>query len=183
MAHPHPLQEVFAYCPRCGQAGLEKRGANGLACAGCGFTYFLNPAVAVMGLIVDQARRVLLIERARDPGKGLLAFPGGFVEARETGEAALAREIEEETGLAITQIRYLSSEINEYVYRGLVYPVLDLCYTAQCAGRKGEIDQEEVTATCWQGIDSLSPERLAFTSMRRAWSQFLQQNPPPLIHP
>ncbi len=183
MAHAHPLQAVFDYCPRCGQSGLERQGTNGLVCRICGFTYYLNPAVAVMGVVVDPHHRILLIERARDPGKGLLAFPGGFVEAWETAEAALAREMEEEAGVLIADIRYLCSEINEYVFRGLVYPVLDLCYTAQYAERKGEIDREEVRNVVWQQRNSLSPERLAFPSMRRAWSQFLRLNHPPQIQP
>ena len=45
--------------------------------------------------------RVLLVRRARDPGRGLYSLPGGVVEAGETLAEAIIREVEEETGLSI----------------------------------------------------------------------------------
>ncbi|MCG6115744.1 MAG: NUDIX domain-containing protein [Mesorhizobium sp.] len=56
-------------------------------------------AVSV-ALYVDEA--FLLVLRARQPAKGLYAFPGGRVEAGESAEAAAIREIREETGLVIS---------------------------------------------------------------------------------
>ncbi len=68
---------------------------------------FRNPALTVDGVVLLRQAEgvlgdhfsVLLIERGRDPFKGRHALPGGFVEYGEDIEAAIQREIEEETGL------------------------------------------------------------------------------------
>lgn len=49
----------------------------------------------------DAAGRLLLIRRAKDPGRGLWSLPGGRVEAEETDETAVIRELWEETGLDV----------------------------------------------------------------------------------
>jgi 8-oxo-dGTP diphosphatase len=52
-------------------------------------------------VIRDDAGRLLLIRRRNEPGAGLWSLPGGRIEAGETDEQALIREILEETGLAV----------------------------------------------------------------------------------
>jgi len=59
-----------------------------------------RPIVAVGAVVVD-AGRVLLVKRGREPLKGAWSLPGGAVETGETLEAALAREVREETALEI----------------------------------------------------------------------------------
>lgn len=62
----------------------------------------LFPVVAIA--LVDRDGRVLLQQRAQGKAlAGLWEFPGGKIEAGETPEAALVREIEEELGIAITE--------------------------------------------------------------------------------
>lgn len=90
------LNEAFTHCPGCGARRPER--AEPLSCR-CGFHYYFNPAVAVGGLITDADGRMLFIRRARDPGRGKLGLPGGFVDAGESAEEALRREVEEEVGL------------------------------------------------------------------------------------
>jgi ADP-ribose pyrophosphatase YjhB (NUDIX family) len=60
----------------------------------------LRPQLAVSGAIFRDGK-VLLLRRARSPGKGLYSLPGGRVEFGEALTAALHREIDEETGLRI----------------------------------------------------------------------------------
>jgi mutator protein MutT len=60
-----------------------------------------RPIVGVGAVVLDGEGRVLLVKRAHEPLKGEWSLPGGGVEIGETLEAALAREILEETGLTV----------------------------------------------------------------------------------
>ena len=59
-----------------------------------------RPIVGVGGVVVDGSR-VLLVRRANEPLKGEWSLPGGAVELGETLEAAVTREIREETGIDV----------------------------------------------------------------------------------
>jgi 8-oxo-dGTP diphosphatase len=57
--------------------------------------------VPCVGAVVVHDRRLLLVRRGTDPGRGLWSVPGGRIEAGESPEAACAREVREETGLDV----------------------------------------------------------------------------------
>ena len=57
------------------------------------------PAIDAVSVALLRGERVLLVRRGRAPAMGLFAFPGGRVEAGETLEDAVRRELREETGL------------------------------------------------------------------------------------
>lgn len=65
-----------------------------------------NEPIACAGAIVhDGTGRLLLVQRANPPGRGLWSLPGGRVEPGESGENAAVREVAEETGLAVRPLR------------------------------------------------------------------------------
>ena len=60
-----------------------------------------RPTIAVAAIVFDADGRVLLVERGRPPGVGQWSVPGGKVEPGEALAAAVAREVAEETGVAV----------------------------------------------------------------------------------
>src|SRR5437763_3832772 len=59
--------------------------------------------VACAGAVIrDRPGRILLVLRANEPGRGLWSLPGGRVEPGEAEDAAVAREVLEETGLLVS---------------------------------------------------------------------------------
>ena len=75
---------------------------------------------AVGGIVADEAGRLLLVQRAHEPGAGRWSLPGGRVEPGEDDAAALRREMVEETGLDV-DVGALVGEVRragpEVVYR------------------------------------------------------------------
>lgn len=119
---------VFQHCPRCGADGFAPQGEDRFRCGGCGFPYYINAAGAVAALLENEAGELLLAVRAREPYRGMLDLPGGFVDLGETAEAALAREVREELGLEVVEAEYLFSRPNRYPFEGLTYFTLDLAF-------------------------------------------------------
>jgi 8-oxo-dGTP diphosphatase len=64
-----------------------------------------TPALTTDCVIFDAESRVLLIRRGHEPYAGSYALPGGFVEIGETVENACRREVQEETGIEVDQLR------------------------------------------------------------------------------
>jgi 8-oxo-dGTP diphosphatase len=65
--------------------------------------YPARPFLAVSAAIVRDGR-ILLVRRARAPGRDLFSLPGGVVEAGETLAQAVIREVHEETGLTVEPV-------------------------------------------------------------------------------
>lgn len=95
---------AYKFCPRCGTplAPDARLSAKYPACPACGFVAYRNPLPAVVVLIHDEERRVLLGKRC--PGSycpGRWSLPGGYLEAGEDYQSAAFREAREETGVSI----------------------------------------------------------------------------------
>jgi NAD+ diphosphatase len=120
----------FKYCPRCASTAIAVHQKNGIECSACGFIYFHNIASGVAAIIEIQ-NKILLLKRASDPFKGMLDFPGGFVDRHESLDAALVREVREELNLELADIRYFGSSHNEYEYKGVTYFAADAFFVCR----------------------------------------------------
>jgi NAD+ diphosphatase len=165
----------FAHCPRCGtrQPDAERADVGGpFRCGACGFTLYFNAASAVAAILVRPDGDALFIRRAKDPGKGRLGLPGGFVDAGESAEGALTREIREEVGLEVAGLRYLSSHPNLYVYADVTYTTLDVFYTASVSDPERAVALDAVESLVWADPLTVDLEEIAFESMREALTRY-----------
>ena len=101
--------------------------------------------------------KVLLIERGIEPYKGMLAFPGGFMHIDETAEECAIRELKEETGLGITNIKQLGAFSG--VNRDPRERVVTIAFYA-LAKQSEVIGGDDAAAAQWVSINDVPP--LAF---------------------
>ena len=119
---------------------------------------YRNP-VPTVDAIIQCSRSVLLVKRKKDPYKGLLALPGGFVNEGETVEDAVIREVCEETSLEIHPIEILGvySDPNRDP-RGHILSVVFIGIIVDGIPTAND-DAQEVQ---WVDIDKLDSYRIAF---------------------
>jgi ADP-ribose pyrophosphatase YjhB (NUDIX family) len=158
-----PMQK-FRHCPGCGAALTTQ--ANPLHCLACSFRFFFNPTVAAGAFISNPAGELLFIRRARNPAKGMLGLPGGFIDIGENAETGLIREIAEEVGLKVENVRYLCSCPNNYIYQDVTYPVCDLIFTATATNPDEVQALDGVDGYEWRQVQGVSESELAFPSMK-----------------
>lgn len=96
------------FCPECGGATEVTQGGHQRQCTACDKPQFPRNDPAIMALVVHRDRCLL----ARQPGfpKAMFSVLAGFVEHGESIEDAVRREVLEEVGLAVTDLRYLRSQ-------------------------------------------------------------------------
>jgi len=141
-----------------------------------------RPIVGVGGVIVDNGK-VLLVRRRYEPLKGHWSLPGGMVEIGETLEAALTRELLEETGLAVDVgpvievfDRITPDEDHRIRYH---FVLIDyLCWTGGGALRAGS----DVDAAIWADPDNLAEYSLTdkATSVIRRGMRLALEAPRPV---
>lgn len=117
----------FKYCPKCGSLDLIVLDSNGMQCTTCGYIYYHNTASAVAA-IIETPSGVLLVKRNHEPKKGLIDFPGGFVNYKESLESAIRREIKEELSIDLQSIEYFGSFPNIYIYEKTTYFTTDVFF-------------------------------------------------------
>jgi ADP-ribose pyrophosphatase YjhB (NUDIX family) len=123
---------MLNHCTRCG-ARLELKPIPGeerdrLLCPACGHIAYVNPRLVTTAIPVTDAGEVVLIRRGFEPGRGLWAQPGGFLEVDETPTEGAIRETLEETGLVVAPGDIVG------LYARLEAAVIVLAYEARVVG-------------------------------------------------
>ena len=170
--------EIFRFCPKCGSRDFEIHNALSRHCSKCGFTYYQNPRASTAAFILNDKGELLVARRGKEPAKGTLDLPGGFVDNDENAEQGMVREIKEETGLDITSehIEYQFSIPNVYRYSDMDIHTLDLfflCHVSDSVEVKADDDAAELQ---WIPLKKVHPEHFGLHSIRQAAHRFLAQN-------
>ena len=164
----------FAYCPRCASNRIEIHQKNAIKCSACGYVYFHNCAAAVAA-IVEIDRGILLVKRAHDPQNGLFDLPGGFVDYGESLETAVAREVKEECGLDITDLRYFGSYPNRYSYLDVTYFSADAFFLCKAVDARALRVSEETSEYAVVEPKAIDFHMIAFESVRKALERYRGQ--------
>ena len=173
----HPL-EKFRFCPACGSSHFETNNFKSKKCRDCGFTYYANPCSATAAFIRNGRGELLVAVRGKEPAKGTLDLPGGFIDMDETVEEGMIREILEETGLVITAPRYLFSIPNLYLYSGMTIHTVDMFFEVSVADDVQPCADDDAAALMWMPIAGIDPARFGLHSISEGVRRYLEVNSP-----
>ncbi len=174
------------FCPVCGADSFITSNPKGedsppeylnrFICRTCRFEFFVNAAASTMALILKDKDTLLMIRRARDPSKGTLDLPGGFVDIGERAEDAVCREIFEETNLHVSSyMLFPHTYCNEYLYGGVLYHTLDLVYICEVedwsvlVSNDPDEGQPELVS-----LSRLNVQDVGLTSVRKFLTEYLE---------
>jgi NAD+ diphosphatase len=142
---------------RCGRCGCENEmipGERGKKCGGCGYAHYphIHPCVIVL---VRRPGEVLLTRKAEWP-EGRYSLVAGFLDIGECLEEAVAREVREETGVEIGDIRYIGSQNWPFPSQ------LMAGFTAEYVSGEIRIEETELEDARWfptHALPTLPPRR------------------------
>jgi NAD+ diphosphatase len=101
-------QQHHRFCGRCGTGTVMKSGELAMQCPSCGLIAYPRISPAVMVLVRDGEK--LLLARSPHFKPGMFSALAGFVEPGETLEQCAVREVREEVGIEIANLRYFQSQ-------------------------------------------------------------------------
>lgn len=153
------------FCRACGRELTPHGEERAKLCPGCGHTAFprLSPAVIMS---VEREGRILLARSPRFPG-GMYSTLAGFVEPGETLEETVVREVREEVGVEVTDVRYFGSQ---------PWPFPDslmIGFSARWASGEIAMDDREIEAADWFAPDNLPKIPQGYAIARRLIDDFL----------
>jgi ADP-ribose pyrophosphatase YjhB (NUDIX family) len=154
-------------CHLCGNPtdAVPAAGHTYWKCTGCGQTFYDNPKPAAEIILVDELGRAAVAVRARDPYKGKLDLPGGFIDSGETLEQGIVREVQEELGLSSDKYStpvYLASAAADYPWGQEITQVVTATFTAHIDSSVPLTASDDVETIKFLAFDQLSREDFAW---------------------
>lgn len=171
----HPL-EKFRYCPVCGSNAFTVHNFKSKQCQACGFTYYANPCSATAAFIRNERGELLVVRRGKEPAKGTLDLPGGFVDMQETVEDGMRREIQEETGLTVDEVRYLFSFPNQYLYSDMLIHTIDMFYEVHVGNEVRPVADDDAAALEWMPLVKVNPKDFGLKSISQGVARYLAES-------
>ncbi len=156
------------FCSACGSP-LRRHGTIlAKVCEACGFTMFPRISPAVIVLVERQGK--VLLARASRFAENLYSVLAGFAEPGETLEDTVRREVREEVGVEVSDIRYFGSQPWPYP------DSLMIGFTASWADGEIVTDNDEISDARWFPADNLPkiPDRLSISRSLIDW--FIEKN-------
>jgi NAD+ diphosphatase len=135
------------YCSCCGEQTRPHDNDWAMVCPACGYTQYPRITPCVI-MLVTRGDKALLARSARFP-EGLFSCLAGFMEAGESAEHAVAREVHEETGIRVRNLRYFGSQSWPFPHS------LMLGFHAEYDGGEIVVDDDEIVEAHWFDADSL----------------------------
>lgn len=136
------------FCGRCGTPTEGAPGERARRCPECGLLAFPRLSPAVIVLVQRDDGRALLARNARFP-PSRYSCVAGFVEPGETLEETVSREVREEVGIEVTDIRYFASQPWPFPHS------LMIGFTASWASGEVTVDRTEIVDARWFSPDEL----------------------------
>ena len=144
------FHDTHHFCPNCGEPSVPAYSGHARRCTVEGTDEFPRVDPAMIVLVTDPGERALLARNAAWPPHRV-SILAGFVEAGESAEQAVAREVDEECGIAVGVVRYLGSQ---------PWPMpqsLMLGFRAEAAGRlEIKVDDDEIAEAGWYSREELT---------------------------
>ncbi len=140
--------ETFTHCPRCGSPTDPFASGHARRCPVDASEHFPRVDPAMIVLVTDADDRALLARNAMWPERRV-SILAGFVEAGESAEQAVAREVQEETGITVSAVTYLGSQ---------PWPMpqsLMLGFRALATRTEISVDTLEIAEAHWYSRDEL----------------------------
>lgn len=156
------------FCGRCGTPLRPRETERAKECPRCGLLHFPRLAPAVIVLV--ERGRELLMARSRHFAPGIYSVLAGFVEPGETLEEAVEREVFEEVGIRIKDIRYFGSQPWPFPHS------LMIGFTATYAGGELVINDEEIEDAGWYTPDALPGRPGKISIARQLIDWFLKKH-------